>query len=355
LEWEGRRKALWFLEEETYLEERILIVDDEEMICLILAQRLFREGYVCVTANDGREALNHFYKQNFSLIISDIKMPGMDGMELLKSIKAANPKMMVIMATAYPEVDMAVEAMRLGAYDFLIKPVDLDLLVLSVRRALEKKRLEEEVEVYHHHLESLVQERTEKLQQAMLVLKKAHLDSVKILAEAIEAKDPYTRGHSDRVRKMSMRIGMRLGFAEKRLENLVFGALLHDIGKIGIKDEVLQKQDTLDPGEYRYIQEHPLIGAKILDGSDFFKDKILMVRHHHEHFDRSGYPDALVGDAIPLEARIIAVPDAFDAMTSARPHNCIMPLKVALEELEAGRGKQFDPQVLEVFLNEKIY
>jgi putative two-component system response regulator len=337
------------------LEDHILIVDDEEIICLVLAQRLFKEGYICSTANDGKEALGQFYKQDFSLIISDIKMPEMDGMELLKAIKTANPKMMVIMATAFPEIDMAVEAMRLGAYDFLFKPVDLSLLVFSVKKALEKKRLEEEVEVHHQHLESLVQERTAKLQQAMLFLKKAHLGSVKVLAEAIEAKDPYTRGHSDRVRRMSMRIGVKLGFAEKRLENLVFGALLHDIGKIGIRDEVLQKQDVLNPNEYQYIQQHPMIGAKILEGDDFFKDTIPMVRHHHEHFDGSGYPDALVGDAIPLEARIIALPDAFDAMTSARPHNCIMPLKVALEELEAGKGKQFDPQVLEIFLNEKIY
>ena len=337
------------------MEDRILIVDDEEIICLILAQRLFKEGYICATANDGKEAVNQFYKQNFSLVISDMKMPGMDGMELLKAIKAANPKMMVIMVTAFPEIDMAVEAMRLGAYDFLIKPVDLDLLVFSVKKALEKKRLEEEVEAYHQHLESLVQERTAKLQQAMLFLKKAHLGSVKVLAEAIEAKDPYTRGHSDRVRKMSMRIGVKLGFAERRLENLVFGAVLHDIGKIGIRDEVLQKQDVLNPNEYQYIQQHPMIGAKILEGDDFFKDMIPMVRHHHEHFDGSGYPDALVGDAIPLEARIIALPDAFDAMTSARPHNGIMPLKDALEELEAGKGKQFDPQVLEIFLNEKLY
>jgi putative two-component system response regulator len=282
-------------------------------------------------------------------------MPGMDGMELLKAIKAANPKTMVIMATAFPEIDMAVEAMRLGAYDFLFKPVDLNLLVFSVKKALEKKRLEEEVEAHHQHLESLVQERTAKLQEAMFFLKKAHLGSVKVLAEAIEAKDPYTRGHSDRVRKMSMRIGMKLGFTEKRLENLVFGAVLHDIGKIGIRDEVLQKQDVLNSKEYQYIQQHPMIGAKILEGDDFFKDTIPMVRHHHENYDGSGYPDGLAGETIPLEARIISIPDAFDAMTSARPHNCIMPLKVALEELEAGKGKQFDPQVLEIFLDEKIY
>jgi len=189
----------------------------------------------------------------------------------------------------------------------------------------------------------------------LLVVKKDHLDSVKVLAEAIDAKDPYTRGHSDRVRRMSLRIALSMGFVEDRLENLEYGALLHDIGKIGIKDEVLQKPGVLSPKEYQYIQEHPLIGVKIVEGMDFFKDKISMIRNHHEHFDGSGYPDGLIGEAIPLEARIIGVPDAFDAMTSLRPHREVMPLKEALKEMEKGRGKQFDPQVLEIFLREKIY
>ena len=325
------------------------------MICFIFAQRLFKQGYLCTTANSGKEALGHFQKNTFSLIISDIKMPEMDGIELLKRVRALNPKMMVVIMTAYPEIDSAVEAMRLGANDFLIKPVDLDLLVLSVRNVLEKKRLEEELEAYHKNLEKLVKERTSELQQALLVVKKDHLDSVKLLAEVIEARDPYTRGHSDRVRRLSMRIGMKLGFDEKRLESLVFGALLHDIGKVGIKDGVLQKNGPLSSEEYEYVKQHPLIGAKIVEGNDFFKDKIPMIRNHHERFDGSGYPDGLIGEAIPLEARIIAVPDAFDAMTSARPHRSTMALKVALEELERGKGKQFDPQILEMFLNEKIY
>ena len=337
------------------MEDRILIVDDEEMICFIFAQRLFKQGYLCTTANNGKEALGHFQKNTFSLIISDIKMPEMDGIELLKRVKATNPNMMVIMITAFPEIDLAVEAMRLGAYDFIVKPADLELVALSVKRALEKKRLEEEVEAYHKNLERLVDEKTAELRQTLLVLKKAHLDSVKILAEIIDAKDPYTRGHSDRVRKMSMRIGMRMGFDQKRLENIVFGALLHDIGKMGIRDEVLQKKDHLTPEECQYIQKHTVIGAKIVEGIDFFKDKIPMIRNHHEHFDGNGYPDGLIGEVIPLEARIIAVPDAFDAMTSARPHRSTMALKVALEELERGKGKQFDPQILEIFLNEKIY
>jgi len=337
------------------LEEQILVVDDEEVICSILARRLTREGYVCVTASNGREALRYFYKDPFSLIISDIKMPEMDGIELLKRVKAANPKMMVIMVTAYPDIDLAVEAMRLGAYDFIIKPADLDLLILSVKKALEKRRLEGEISAYRANLERLVEERTARLQQAYRILKKAHLDSVKVLAEAIDAKDPYTRGHSDRVTRMSLKIAFQLGFTEDQLENLEYGALLHDIGKIGIKDEVLQKPAALNSKEYQYIQEHPLIGVKIVEGLDFFKDKIPVIRHHHEHFDGTGYPDGLVGEAIPLEARIIAVPDAFDAMTSARPHRGMMPLQDVLMELEKFKGTQFDPHILEIFLHEKVY
>jgi putative two-component system response regulator len=337
------------------MESRILIVDDEELICRLLAQRLTSEGYSCVTANNGREALSHFYKNTFSLIISDIKMPEMDGIELLKRVKGLNPNMMVIMVTAYPEIDMAVEAMRMGAYDFIIKPADLDLILLSVKKALEKKRLEEELEAHHKNLEKLVEERTAKLQHAYRVLKKAHLDSVKVLAEAIDAKDPYTRGHSDRVRRMSLRIATHLGFPEDRLESLEYGALLHDIGKIGIKDEVLQKPGVLNPDEIQYIREHPLIGVKIVEGIDFFKDKVPMIRHHHERFDGKGYPDGLAGEAIPLEARIITVPDAFDAMTSVRPHSQNKPLKEVLAELKEGKSKQFDPKILEIFLREKIY
>ena len=250
---------------------------------------------------------------------------------------------------------MAVEAMRLGAYDFIIKPADLELVALSVKKALESKRLEEEIEAYHSHLEELVEERTARLQHAYRILKKTHLDSVKVLAEAIDAKDPYTRGHSDRVKRMSLKIAMKMGFSEDRIESLEYGALLHDIGKIGIKDEVLQKPGPLSPEEYQYIQEHPLIGVKIVEGVEFFQDKIPMIRHHHEHFDGSGYPDGLAGEAIPLEARIITVPDAFDAMTSLRPHRGVMPLEDVLTEFEKCKGKQFDPQVLEIFLRERIY
>jgi len=337
------------------LEDRILVVDDEELICSIFAKRLKKEGYSCITANNGREALNQFYKDTPSLIISDIKMPQMGGMELLKKVKAVDPKMMIIIMTSYPEIDLAIEAMRIGAFDFIIKPVELDLVILSVKKALERKRLEEEVEAYHHHLEKLVDERTAKLQEAYHTLKKVYLDSVKVLIGAIDAKDPYTRGHSDRVRKMSIEMGSKLGFDEIRLESLEYGALLHDIGKIGIKDVVLQKQSSLNPEEYQNIQEHPLIGVKIVQGIDFFKNKISMIRHHHEHFNGSGYPDGLAGEAIPVEARIIAIADTFDAMTSGRPHRGRIPIEDVLVELDKDKGRRLDPHILELFLNEKIY
>ncbi len=336
-------------------EERILIVDDEEVICNVLERRLTKEGYLCTTAHNGKEALSRFYKDTFSLIISDIKMPEMNGIELLQRVKAIDPKMKMIMVTAYPEIDLAVNAMKLGAYDFIIKPADLDLIVMSVRKALESKRLEEEIEAYQNRLEELVEERTIKLQQAFRTLKKAHLDSVKVLAEAIDAKDPYTRGHSDRVKRMSLAIAREMGFSEERLESLEYGALLHDIGKIGIKDEILQKQGPLNGEEYEYIKEHPLIGVKIVEGVEFFKDKIPIIRHHHEYYDGSGYPDGLAGEAIPIEARIISLPDAFDAMTSARPHRGVMPLQDVLMELERCKGRQFDPKVLDVFLGKRIY
>ncbi len=338
-----------------FVGDRILIADDEKVICSMLSQRLMREGYLCVAAHTGKEALGYFYRENFSLIISDIRMPDLDGLEFLKNVRAVRPTMMFIMMTAYPEIRVAVEAIHLGVSDFLIKPLDLDLVVFSVKKALEQKKMEEEIESYHKNLKRLVEERTAKLQQAYGDLKKAYLDSVKVLAEAIDAKDPYTRGHSDRVRRMSLRIAVSLGFTEERMEILEYGALLHDIGKIGIKDEILRKPGPLSPEEYRMIQEHPLIGAKIVEGIDFFKDKIAMIRNHHEHFDGKGYPDGLAGEAIPLEARLIAVPDAFDAMASSRPHRGSMPTEHILVEMEKHKGKQFDPRILKIFLQEKVY
>ncbi len=335
--------------------DRLLIVDDERQICSILSQRLTTEGYLCTTVHTGKEALNESYGHEFSLILADIRMPEMNGIELLENVKTVNPNVPVIIMTGFPEIQTAVEAMRMGAYDFIMKPFDLDLVAFSVRRALEKKKLEEEIETYHKNMQSLVEKRAAKLQDALVRVKEAHLDSVMALTGAIDAKDPFTRGHSARVRRMSLEIGLEMGFDEQRLEGLIFGALLHDIGMIGIRDEAIRKQGPLTPEEYAHIKEHPLIGAKILEGISFFKDKISMVRNHHERFDGSGYPDGLAGMVIPLEVRVISVADAFDAMTSMRPYRKGMSREGALNELKKFKGKQFDPKVLEIFFGKGIY
>ena len=338
------------------MEERILIVDDEEAICATIARRLRKEGCSCLTASSGDESLLYFYRDAFSMIVSDIRMSETASIEIVKRLEHMNPQTPVIMVTTYPKISAVTrKTVQLGVSDMAIKPVDFDLLVFSVERGFEKKKLEDEIETYHTLLERLVKTKTTEFQPVLLILKKNHLDLVKVLVGAIEAKDPYTRGHSDRVKSLSLRIGMKLGLNGKKLEDLIFGALLHDIGKIGIKDEVLQKRGKLSPEEYRHVQEHPLIGVKILEAFDVFKDKVFMIRHHHEHFDGGGYPDRLVGEEIPMEARIIAISDAFDAMTSLRPHRPSMTPEMALREMEEGAGKQFDPAIVEVFLKEKLY
>jgi putative nucleotidyltransferase with HDIG domain len=275
----------------------------------------------------------------------------MNGMELLKKVKSVDPKMMVIMITSYPDIDIATEAMRLGAFDFITKPVELDLMVLIVKKALERRRLEKEVESYQGNLESLINERTAKLQGAYQNLKGAFLDIVKVLVNAIDAKNPDTHGHSDRVKTMSAKIGIELGLDKTKLEILEYGALFHDIGMMGINHDALQKQISRSPEENQMIREHPLVGVKMVEGIAFFKDKMAMIRHHHEHFDGSGYPDGLAGETIPLVARIIAVADAFDTMKHGRRMNA----EDVLMELEKEKGKKFDPRILGIFLDNKIY
>ncbi len=225
---------------------------------------------------------------------------------------------------------------------------------LIAKNALEKKRLEEEVNAYHKNLELLVEERTGKLQHAYQILKKAHLDSVKVLAEAIDAKDPYTRGHSDRVRKMSIAIAAHLGFAEDQLESLEYGALLHDIGKIGIKDEILQKVGA-DLRRISLYSGPPLNRREDCGRSRFFQRQDSDDPQSSRTFRRQRLPGRTKGEDIPLEARIIAVPDALDAMTSMRPHREAMSLEEVLSEMERCNGTQFDPEILNVFVRQKIY
>jgi len=335
--------------------DRILIVDPEMAICKLLAKRLTQEGYSCILATNGKEALDHLSQDDFFMMISDIHGPEMDGLGLIKKVKNLRPHARVVMMADYGRLDRVAEGLRFGADDFISKPIHLDFVSSIVQKASDKRHVDIVLEGYSQHLGKLLEERTAKLRKAYGMLKKAHLDTVRILIEAIDAKDPYTRGHSARVRKWSVEIGEKVGFSGKKLESLEFGALLHDIGMIGIKDEILHKQDRLSPEEFHHIQEHCLIGAKIVEGVSFFESEISVIRHHHERFDGTGYPDKLGAENIPLGARIIAVPDAFDAMTSLRPYRRAMPPEEAIAELKKEKGTHFDPHILEVFIQEKDF
>jgi len=330
----------------------ILIVDDDVGLALNLRDILEDQGYRVAVTHDGQTALTLSHDKIFDLAIIDIRLPDMLGDLVINKLSGVSPRTEYILITGHASLESAVEAVRWkNIISYEIKPFDIDRLKLLIHQVAQRKRAEEDV--LRH--KTIVEERTAKLQEAYRTLKKAHLESVKVLAEAIDAKDPYTRGHSDRVKGMSLRLALSLGLTEDKMEILEYGALLHDIGKIGINDGILQKEGPLTPEEFQLIQEHPSIGVKIVEGVEFFEEMIPMIRHHHERFDGAGYPDRLIGEAIPLEARIIAISDAFDAMTSLRPHRPLLPFEDVLVEMERGKGRQFDPKILEVFLGEEIY
>jgi putative two-component system response regulator len=330
----------------------ILIVDDDVGLASNLRDILEEQGYGVAVTHDGQTALILSRDKIFDLAIIDIRLPDMLGDLVINKLSGVSPRTEYILITGHASLESAVEAVKWkNIISYEIKPFDIDRLKLLINQVAQRKRAEEDV----LRQKTIVEERTAKLQEAYRTLKKAHLESVKVLAEAIDAKDPYTRGHSDRVKRMSLRLALSLGLTDDKLEILEYGALLHDIGKIGINDGILQKSGPLTPEEFQLIQEHPLIGVKIVEGVEFFEDMIPMIRHHHERFDGNGYPDGLIGEVIPLGARIIAVSDAFDAMTSLRPHRPLMPFEDVLAEMERGKGRQFDPKILEVFLREEIY
>jgi putative two-component system response regulator len=330
----------------------ILIVDDDVGLALNLRDILEDQGYSVAVTHDGQTALTLSHEKIFDLAIIDIRLPDILGDLVINKLSGVSPRTEYILITGHASLESAVEAVRWkNIISYEIKPFDIDRLKSLIDQVAQRKRAEEDV----LRQKKIVEERTAKLQEAYWTLKKAHLESVKVLAEAIDAKDPYTRGHSVRVKKMSLGLGLSLGLTEDKLEILEYGALIHDIGKIGINDGILQKAGSLTPEEFQVIQEHPLIGVKIVEGIEFFEDMIPMIRHHHERFDGCGYPDGLIGEVIPLGARIIAVSDAFDAMTSLRPHRPLMPLEDVLLEMERGKGRQFDPKILEIFLREEIY
>jgi putative two-component system response regulator len=334
-------------------DKRVLVVDDEQLVSAILARYLSQVGYSCVTADSGAEALGKLREYPCDLALCDVRMPGMDGIELLKSIKEYDEDMAVIMVSAVDNREVAVEAMRAGAYDYVIKPFHFEEVLISVQRALENRRLLLERKVYQRDLERKVEERTRELAEKNEELQRLFISAIESIVLALQAKDEYTEGHSRRVSAHAIAIAREKSLPEKEVENIGLAALLHDIGKVGTKESILNKPGKLTAEEGDHIRSHPLVAASILEPITPLGDIIAYIKHVHEAYDGSGYPEGLAGDRIPLGARIIAVADVFDAMTSLRPYRPAMEERVVLEHLRREAGKQFDPSVVDAFL--KVY
>jgi putative two-component system response regulator len=315
---------------------RVLVVDDQEAVARTVAKWLERDGFECATAQSALEAKQRVDAEPFDLVLSDVHMPGRSGLELARDLKAKDPSIQVVIMTGSTTLETAIEALRINADDYLVKPFEQAALLHATRRAVVHRRLLVENREYRRTLESRVREQAERLEGL-------YLSSIHSLVTALEAKDPHTRGHSDRVARYSLAILDCIGGMDP--EKLRIGAQLHDIGKIGISEAVLRKEGPLDPDEVAQMQEHPTIGVGILEPLLDDETALAVVRHHHERWDGRGYPDGLAGSAISLGARIAAVADTFDAMTSSRPYRAAKSSEEAIAEIERESGRQFDPDI----------
>ena len=329
---------------------RVLIVDDEQDIRTTLHAVFGSAGYECRVAPNGREAARLFETDRTPLTITDLKMPVMDGLQLLQHLKARDADAAVIMLTGATDVRIAVESLKQGASDFILKPVNLDQVLLAAERALERRQLLMERREHQALLESRVAEATRDLAAALAELQQTYQTTLEALGSALATREVGTEQHSRRVHAYSIALARSHGLAEPEIAALGRGVLLHDIGKIGISDSILLKPGPLTPEEWATMRGHPEFGRRILEGIPFLRDAIPVVYHHHERWDGTGYPLGLVGAAIPLGARIFAVADAFDAMTFDRPYSTAIPMDVARERIREAAGTHFDPAVVATFL-----
>jgi putative nucleotidyltransferase with HDIG domain len=332
------------------VDRRLLIVDDDENVRKIVAALLTDEGYETVTAGGADEALAILEHTAFALVISDIKMPEKDGLWLLNALRKQHAETAMIMMTGYGQVDTAVQALKYGASDYLTKPVRVNQLSASVMRALDRRRLELENKAYQEGLEGAVREKTRELERANVEINSTYTLTLEALVTALDARECETGNHSQRVVRTTLAIADRLGINGEEREHIARGALLHDIGKIGVPDHVLLKPGRLTEDEWVDMRKHPEIGARILSGIKFLEPAAEIVLAHQERWDGDGYPRGLKGDEIPIGARIFAVADALDAITSDRPYRRGRSLQYARDEIKKHAGTQFDPMVVEQFL-----
>jgi response regulator RpfG family c-di-GMP phosphodiesterase len=328
----------------------ILIVDDDKQVREVLHQIFLTAGYSCRLARDGREGVAMFRMSHPPLTVTDLKMPNMTGIELLEQVRDVDPDAAVIVLTGAADVKTAIESLKLGAYDFIMKPVNVDELLIAAERALERRQLLIERRQYQAMLESRVEQATHHLAAAYRELESTYRTTLEALGSALDTRDVGTESHSRRVHGYALATAREYGMPEADLADLAHGVLLHDIGKIGIPDAILLKPGPLTADEWAIMRTHPEIGKRLIEKIPFLRGAVPIVYCHHEKWDGSGYPCGLRAEEIPVGARIFAVVDAFDAMTFDRPYSMAIPFDAAKSELKRCAGAHFDPAVVEAFL-----
>ena len=334
----------------SHIPPRVLVVDDEASVRTMVTVALERQGYVVEQAGGGRDALEALEHHTFNLVLTDIVMQDVNGIALLERIHALQPNLPVVMVTAVHDISIAIDSMRRGAYDYLLKPFERDQLLTTVERALSHRQALEETQNYHQSLEEMVRARTEMLRHAMEDLEHSYDVTLEALGDALDLKDSETEGHSKRVTAYAIALARAMGIPPDEIKIIARGAFLHDIGKMAIPDDILRKPGLLTSGEQELMREHCTRGFQMLRKIPFLAGAAEIVFCHQEHFDGHGYPNGLSGREIPIGARIFAVADTLDAITSERPYRKARDFDAAREEILRCSGTQFDPAVVEVFL-----
>ncbi len=333
--------------------EKILVIDDElaprESIRMVL-----KDQYTVSTATGAFEGMDLLNENPVDLVVMDIKMPRMDGITALQEIKKLHPDIEVILLTAYASLETARDAIRFGAFDYLIKPFDKDDVLLVVEKGLKKRRDNTGLKLERDILLDRASYLEEQVTKARGNIMTCYEGTVNALILTIDAKDHYTYNHSNRVAKLSSLLAKELAVPDKMIKEIVNAASIHDIGKIGIEENILKKNGKLTLDEYTEIKKHPAIGARIVQSVPFLEDAIPVILHHHERYDGKGYPNGITGEQIPLSARIVMVADAVDAMMSARPYRDALTINKVLSELQENAGTQFDPEITNVILKERV-
>ena len=337
--------------------KHIVLTDDDSAIRKILQIVLEKGGYKVTACKNGDELLHTLtlHASNVNLLLLDIKMPGLSGLELLEIIQRKYPKIPTVMLTAFNDLDTGMTAMRLGAKDYLTKPVSRETLLNCVKKVITE--LEEYEEEIAKQVENLAHQKDleVKLQSALSALDNTARATLLAFSETIEQKDAYTKGHCHRVSAISLALGKALRFSKERLIILEGGALLHDIGKIGISEQILNKTSSLTKEEYEIIKMHPVFGERIVAHIELFQPYRPIIRSHHERMDGKGYPDGLKGKNIPLDVAIVTLADAFDSMTSDRAYRSALPAEIAIEEIKLFSGTQFHPDLVEIFMDKELF